>query len=339
MAVLTGAVATATASGARFDGDAFEARGDAQVDARFEWLGELGRGASSEVRLARDRDTDRTVAVKIVRKRGLSDEDLEAVHREVAIHARLQHPNIVRLHAALETPSRLFLVLEHAPGGELFSALETARQFSEDVAARFMRQLLMAVQFLHANDVFHRDLKPENLLLSSSDLETARLMIADFGLSTLCKPSQARSTVCGTPAYIAPEVLRADFGFKYSRSADLWSVGVILFTMLSGKVPFEDDNQAVLFRKIQRAEYSMSTPEWKQVSEPARDLITSLLCVDAAQRLTASAALHHPWLAMPSSTPFAGWHRDNLRQLSQASRSFRVGVLKALAAQRFMQTV
>jgi calcium/calmodulin-dependent protein kinase-4 len=168
----------------------------------------------------------------------------------------------------------------------------TCGYYSEKDAACCVSQMLEAVKYLHENDVIHRDLKPENLLYEDSK-EDARLKLADFGLSKIIDSDVQTQTVCGTPGYCSPEILK---GRKYGTSVDMWSVGVITYILLCGYEPFYSDNEAEMFKKILKCDYMFDSPWWDDVSDNAKDLISRLLVLDPTKRLTASEALHHPWV-------------------------------------------
>ncbi|GKB38534.1 CBL-interacting serine/threonine-protein kinase 5-like protein [Tanacetum coccineum] len=248
----------------------------------------LGQGTFSKVYYARDFATGESVAVKViktdkVRKEGL----MEQIIREIAIMHLVRHPNVVQLKEVMATKTKIFLVIEYVKGGELFAKVAKGR-LKEDVARKYFQQLISAVDYCHSRGVSHRDLKPENLLLDKNE----DLKVSDFGLSAL--PEQLRKdgmlhTQCGTPAYVAPEVLRRK-GYDGAK-ADIWSCGVILYVLLSGYLPFREDNVMHMYKKIFKAEYKF--PPW--FSLDSRRLITKLLVVDMSRRITVPAIMRSPW--------------------------------------------
>ncbi|PWA78205.1 protein kinase, ATP binding site [Artemisia annua] len=248
----------------------------------------LGQGTFAKVYYARDFVTKESVAVKVikidkVRKEGL----MEQIIREIAIMHLVRHPNVVQLKEVMATKTKIFLVIEYVKGGELFAKVAKGR-LKEDVARKYFQQLIIAVDYCHSRGVSHRDLKLENLLLD----ENEDLKVSDFGLSAL--PEQLRNdgmlhTQCGTPAYVAPEVLR-NKGYDGAK-ADIWSCGVILFVLLSGYLPFREDNVMHMYKKIFKAEYEF--PLW--VSLDSRRLISKLLVVDTSRRITVPAIMRCPW--------------------------------------------
>jgi len=202
---------------------------------------------------------------------------------------KLNHKSIVQLYDIFETPNELFLVLEFVPGGELFDQIVERGSYTENDAAKLVRQILEGIDYMHKHGVVHRDLKPENLLCASANV----IKIADFGLSKDIESGNLQ-TSCGTPSYVAPEVL---MGGQYDNEVDIWSIGVITYVLLCGFTPFFGDNQRQLFERILHATFDFPSPEWDDISEAAKDFVKKLLVVNPAQRLTSAQALAHPWLA------------------------------------------
>ncbi|KAG8062802.1 hypothetical protein GUJ93_ZPchr0003g17526 [Zizania palustris] len=251
----------------------------------------LGRGTFAKVYHARSLAGGEAVAIKVLDKIELAAAGMATrVLREVTAMRRLRHPNVLRLHEVLATRSKMYLVMELAPGGDLLSRLASlpSRRLPEHAARRVFLQLVSALIYCHARGVSHRDVKPQNVLLDAD----GNLKVSDFGLAAL--PDSLRDdgrlhTACGTPAFAAPEVLRrkAYDGAK----ADAWSCGVILFVLLAGHLPFDDSNIANMCRKAHRREYSL--PRW--VSQPARRLVGRLLDPNPATRLAVAELASHPW--------------------------------------------
>ena len=248
----------------------------------------LGSGAFSSVKLGMD-ESGRQVAVKVIEKEQVIREKLEEqLKLEISVMRSLNHPNIVRLFDVLQTSNNIYIILELVTGGELFDRIVSARRFNEPTARRYFQQLIVALQFCHAQGIAHRDLKPENLLLSDTDT----IKITDFGLATMHppgKPNTLEYTLCGTPNYLAPEMLK-DRGY-IPVMADVWSVGVILYVMLSGALPFDDPDLPTLFKKIERGVYKV----FPGFSDSAKDLIGRMLTLDPARRPTLLQVMQHPW--------------------------------------------
>ncbi|CAA0835877.1 CBL-interacting serine/threonine-protein kinase 14 [Striga hermonthica] len=247
----------------------------------------LGCGAFAKVYHGRDTLSGQSVAVKSISKHRIKGGvDLD-VKREVSIMRRLRHPHIVRLHEVLATRTKVYLVMDLAKGGELFAKVARGR-FSEDLSRNYFRQLISAVAHCHSRGVFHRDLKPENLLLD----ENWELKITDFGLSAVvgqARPDGLLHTLCGTPAYVAPEIL-AKKGYDGAK-VDVWSCGVILFVLNAGYLPFNDTNLMAMYRKIYKGEFRC--PRW--TSPDLKRLLTRLLDPNPGTRITVHEIMNDPW--------------------------------------------
>lgn len=248
----------------------------------------LGCGAFAKVYHARDFRTRQSVAIKTVSKQKiLKGGFTEHVKREISIMRRLRHPHIVRLHEVLATKTKIYYVMEFAKGGELFTKVTKGR-FSEDLSRRYFQQLISAVDYCHSRGVYHRDLKLENLLLD----ENWDLKVTDFGLSAV--NDQIRSdgflhTLCGTPAYVAPEILEKK-GYNGSK-VDVWSCGIILFVLNAGYLPFTDSNLMAMYRKIYKGEFRC--PKW--TSHGLKLLLTRLLDTNPETRITIAEIRNDPW--------------------------------------------
>eukprot|EP01124_Arcella_intermedia_P011824 TRINITY_DN181_c0_g1_i3.p1 TRINITY_DN181_c0_g1~~TRINITY_DN181_c0_g1_i3.p1 ORF type:complete len:434 (-),score=98.70 TRINITY_DN181_c0_g1_i3:723-2024(-) len=251
----------------------------------------IGKGGFSEVRRAKNKKTGEVVAVKYVKKRE-NPEKLTNVRREIELMQKLNHPNIVCLKDVFEDESEdgfIYMIMEYVSGGELFEEIVKRGSYSEHDAALVVRQIIDAVAYMHSNNIAHRDLKPENLLCSGSHNEVIK--VADFGLSKEIESSTA--TMCGTPDYVAPEVLR---GGGYNNAVDIWSIGVITYVLLCGSPPFYGSDDRDVFRKIIAADYKFYSPEWDSISNEAKDFIRAILVTDPARRPTAALCLEAPWI-------------------------------------------
>ncbi|CAE7416206.1 OSK1 [Symbiodinium natans] len=246
----------------------------------------IGEGTFGKVKLGTHILTGEKVAVKILEKERIVDvADVERVAREIHILKLVQHPHIIQLYEIIETPRQLYLIMEYCPGGELFDYIVAQGRVKEREACRFFHQIMAGVEQIHRMNVVHRDLKPENLLLD----EQRNIKIVDFGLSNTYQDGQLLKTACGSPCYAAPEMVA---GQRYVPSrCDVWSCGVILFALVCGYLPFEDQNTSALYRKILNADYQAP----KFISESVRDLIARMLNTDPEQRFTTSKIRAHAW--------------------------------------------
>eukprot|EP00095_Tigriopus_kingsejongensis_P004505 maker-scaffold427_size174323-snap-gene-0.38 protein:Tk04505 transcript:maker-scaffold427_size174323-snap-gene-0.38-mRNA-1 annotation:"hypothetical protein DAPPUDRAFT_327956" len=251
----------------------------------------LGTGAFSQVRLAESKDNPGTLhAIKVIDKKALKGKE-DSLENEIRVLRRLDHPNVVKLLEAYESKSSVYLVMELVTGGELFDRIVEKGSYTEKDAADLIRQVLDAVAYMHREGVVHRDLKPENLLYQSQ-IEESKIMISDFGLSKM-EESGIMATACGTPGYVAPEVLAQK---PYGKSVDVWSIGVISYILLCGYPPFYDENDANLFAQILKGEFEFDSPYWDDISDEAKEFIRQLMCVDVEKRLNCEEALKHAWI-------------------------------------------
>ncbi|XP_078425958.1 maternal embryonic leucine zipper kinase isoform X2 [Cetorhinus maximus] len=254
----------------------------------------IGAGGFAKVKLARHILTKEKVAVKIMDKETLG-EDLPRVQTEIEAMKNLSHQHICRLYHVVETAQKIFIILEYCPGGELFDYIIAKDRLSEEEARIFFRQIVSAVAYVHSQGYAHRDLKPENLLID----EDHNLKLIDFGLCA--KPKGGLDyhlkTCCGSPAYAAPELIQ---GKAYIGSeADIWSMGVLLYALLCGFLPFDDDNVMTLYKKIMRGKYNV--PKW--LSPTSVLVLNQMLQVDPKKRITVKHLLSHPWLIQDYNCP------------------------------------
>jgi len=252
---------------------------------------EIGRGGFSVVVEGISKKTNEKFAVKRIKKVMVEGDDIKLLRREIQIMKKVNHCNILKLFEVFEDDEEFFLVMELVTGKELFDKIVERGQYSEKDAANIVKQLVSAVDYLHANGIAHRDLKPENILSADSN-DTEVIKIADFGFSKNFGEEKLM-TSCGSPGYVAPEVLTCE---SYDKSVDMWSVGVIIYILLCGYPPFYADNAPALFKKIMDVKYDFDDPSWDDVSNDAKDLIRNLLVKDPKSRFTAQACLNHPWV-------------------------------------------
>ncbi|KAL1545413.1 CBL-interacting protein kinase 2 [Salvia divinorum] len=255
---------------------------------RYEFGKLLGQGTFAKVYHARDIKNDESVAIKVIDKeKTVKVGMMEQIKREISVMKRVRHPNVVQLCEVMATKAKIYFIMEFARGGELFNKVAKGKM-REDAARNTFQQLIRAVDFCHSRGVYHRDLKPENLLLD----EHGNLKISDFGLSALAETRQQDGllhTTCGTPAYVAPEVISRR-GYDGAK-ADIWSCGVILYVLLSGHLPFHDSNLMEMYRKIGKADFKC--PNW--VVPDACNLICKILDPNPNTRITISKIMENSW--------------------------------------------
>ncbi|XP_050378849.1 CBL-interacting serine/threonine-protein kinase 8-like [Argentina anserina] len=247
----------------------------------------IGEGTFAKVKFAQNTETGESVAMKIIdRSSIIKHKMVDQIKREISIMKLVRHPYVVRLHEVLASRTKIYIILEFITGGELFDKIVHHGRLGEGEARRFFQQLIDGVDYCHSKGVYHRDLKPENLLLDS----LGNLRISDFGLSAL--PEQGVSllrTTCGTPNYVAPEVL-SHKGYD-GAVADVWSCGVILYVLMAGYLPFDELDLTTLYSKIEKAQFSC--PSWFPVG--AKSLIHSILDPNPATRITIEQIRNDEW--------------------------------------------
>ncbi|BFZ22328.1 hypothetical protein BsWGS_25367 [Bradybaena similaris] len=265
---------------------------DEYVFSLYEMGRNLGDGNFAIVRHSRKKDTGQEFAIKVIDKAKLKGKN-HMVENEIDILKDCCHHNIVRLYEEYETTNRIYLVMELVKGGDLFDAITQNVKFPEVESALMVKDLCNALFYMHSRRIVHRDLKPENLLVHRSKDGRISLKLADFGLAMEVK--QLIYTVCGTPTYVAPEIL-TDIG--YGLEVDMWAVGVITYILLCGFPPFRspDRNQTELFEYIKAGDFEFISPYWDNTSRNAKDLISHLLVVDKSKRYTAIDVLCHKWV-------------------------------------------
>uniref|UniRef100_A0A8C6NPN3 Maternal embryonic leucine zipper kinase n=1 Tax=Nothobranchius furzeri TaxID=105023 RepID=A0A8C6NPN3_NOTFU len=277
-----------------------------QLHRYYEVYETIGSGGFAKVKLGRHISTGEKVAIKIMNKKDLGD-DLPRVKVEIEAMKNLSHQHICRLYQVIETSTQIFMVLEYCPGGELFDYIIAKDRLSEQETRVFFRQIVSAMAYVHSQGYAHRDLKPENLLID----EDHNLKLIDFGLCAKPKGGLGYElkTCCGSPAYAAPELIQ---GKAYIGSeADVWSMGVLLFALLCGYLPFDDDNCMVLYRKITRGIYE--NPRW--LTPGSILLLNQMMQVDPKRRLTVRQLLDHPWVMKDYNSPVDWYSQQPVRQL------------------------
>ncbi|GMY10457.1 CBL-interacting serine/threonine-protein kinase 10-like [Fagus crenata] len=248
----------------------------------------LGQGTFAKVYYARSISTNQSVAIKVIDKEKILKVALmDQIKREISVMKLVKHPNIIHLFEVMATKTKIYFVMEYAKGGELFNKVAKGK-LKEDVARRYFQQLINAVDFCHSRGVYHRDIKPENLLLDEND----NLKVSDFGLSALAESKRQDGllhTTCGTPAYVAPEVISRK-GYDGAK-ADIWSCGVVLYVLLAGYLPFHDSNLMEMYRKIGKSEYRC--PNW--FPPEVRRLLSKMMDPNPNTRASMSKIKESSW--------------------------------------------
>jgi len=266
--------------------------------------------------------TGEKVAIKCVDKSKVERE--ETLQNEIDILSKIDHDGVVRMYHIFDAEETLFIVMEIMEGGELYEEIIKRSLFSESEASQILKQIVQALEYLHSLNVVHRDLKLENLLLKEkvSPDQPLKVKIADFGLSKLYSGSMMH-TACGTPFYVAPDILMAadDDEAGYGPPVDMWAVGVLLYILLSGRLPFSGDEDDELFRNILEAKIVWKSPQFDTVSDDAKDLIMKLIVVDPDTRYTATQCLTHPWLVNnTNSAPLHTSLSEGLKNVNAVSK-------------------
>lgn len=297
---------------------------DALTDVRVKYHinpKELGHGHYGIVRKCMNRETNQWFAIKSIKK--CKVKNIEVLKREIEILKEVDHPHIIKLVEVHEDIKYLHLITELCTGGELFDRIITKTQseeghFSEKDAAKLVRDILDAINYCHTEkQIVHRDLKPENFLYLT-DKDDAPIKIIDFGLSRHDDQNMGiMKTKVGTPYYVAPEVLRR----QYTKSCDIWSIGVITYILLCGYPPFYGDNDTQIFSAVRAGDFDFPSPDWDEISQNAKDFICALLKMDPAQRLTAEEALHHKWIMEQCYNSFKPTNARSRRISHQNRRS------------------
>ncbi|EJK46521.1 hypothetical protein THAOC_34806 [Thalassiosira oceanica] len=262
----------------------------------------IGTGIHGSVRKCYDRRTGERCAVKSIRKDHPAVRP-DALRREISLLQEMRHGNIIPLRDVFEDADYIHIVTDLCEGGELFERIiersgdKTVEGcFAEDEASRIIYQVLTAVRYLHEHRIVHRDIKPENILFDSSDGDSVKLI--DFGLARRWGEGDApMSRVVGTPYYIDPNVLRKN----YTRSCDLWSVGIVAYILIAGHPPFNKMDVSAIHRAVLKGRYRFASKDWKHTTKESRDFVRRLLQADSVGRMTVDEALAHPWITRHNS--------------------------------------
>ena len=273
--------------------DNFIALGSRGLRDNYDCTKRLGKGGFGKVFQVRNKTTKKFFACKKLSK--LNINNLAKFQNEIDILMKMDHPNIVKLYEVFESENSLYLIMEECDGGELFDRIlhriNTNNMYTEREACILIKQIIGAIEYCHNNGIAHRDLKPENLLyLKEGSEEDNPIKIADFGLSQSINLKKMLSSKVGTSYYISPETLAGN----YNEKCDIWSIGIILYILLSGEPPFNGPSDGIILAKIKTYKYNFPESKWKNISIEAKDLILKML-IQEDKRLSASQVLQHPW--------------------------------------------
>lgn len=305
------------------------------VPCKYKTARTLGQGSYAVVKEAIEIETGKYFAAKVLNKSLMRGRE-HLIRNEIGILRKISlgHPNILSMVDCFETANNLYIVTELATGGELFERIYEQGSFFEQDAAKLINTIVDSVQYLHEHGIVHRDLKPENLLFKTP-ADDSPLLIADFGLSKIiASDSDALSTTCGTPNYMAPEVFTKS---GHGKPVDMWAIGVIAYFLLSGYPPFDVSDDYMDYSAILSGSYSF-VPEytWNGVSETAKDFIRRLIVVEPSSRLTAKEAYNHPWLVefRKSSSPAELDEALNKVSISEEPKNLLPGIRENFNARK-----
>ncbi|KAM5126090.1 death-associated protein kinase 2-like isoform 1-T3 [Mantella aurantiaca] len=267
------------------------------VEDLYELLEKLGSGHFGEVRKCKEKSTGSLYAGKFIKTRKCKGSrlglDRDQVEREVFILQQLEHPSVMKLYDVFASKAEMVLILELIRGGELFDFIAEKEALSEEDAIEFMEQILKGVAYMHARHIAHFDLKPENIMLLEKDVPHPKIKIIDFGLAQKIEDGTVYKSLCGTPQYIAPEVINYE---PLGPPTDMWSIGVITYILLSGMSPFQGETDPETLTNVVAGNYEFDDRFFKETSEMAKDFIRQLLLKDPSDRMTAVECLIHPWI-------------------------------------------
>lgn len=268
-----------------------------EIQSKYHIVRVLGAGACGTVYEVHDYISCQKRALKRITKHQINAYKKDKAKDEAEIMKAIKHPCVVKMYDVEDLGDSVYITLELMEGGELLSRILRNTHLDENISKLFFYQMCHAIKHLHDRKITHRDLKPDNILLASSETETL-VKISDFGLSKLCPNNSVLTTMCGTPHYVAPEVLEtlAHGKPKYDKKCDVWSLGVVLYTCLSGTLPFSNDYGSPAAEQIKKGEFRFRSRVWDRVSSMAKRLIREMLTVDAALRPSIDQLLKHEWL-------------------------------------------
>lgn len=323
---LKATVMTAICSGAfKSGGDREQVVGErVNIEDMYNVHEKLGEGAFAVVQKATHKTSGKPYAIKIINRSSLNRDLEAALQGEISILKELNHQHIMQLDNVVVTINHYYLVAEYLEGGELFDRIVDKSSYTENEARDVCKILFGALAYMHSKGIAHRDLKPENLLLQNKHSDS-EIKIADFGFAKHTKDDHSLATMCGTPGYVAPEILKKE---RYGTKVDMWSMGVIMFIMMGGYPPFYADTPRDLLRATKAGKFEFDEEYWGDISSGAKDLICSLLNTDPTKRVSAADILSHPWMRED---------RHKLRSMSLAKT--QVELSKYIAKKRFKKAI
>eukprot|EP01022_Parablepharisma_sp_SALTPOND_P024908 TRINITY_DN560_c0_g1_i1.p1 TRINITY_DN560_c0_g1~~TRINITY_DN560_c0_g1_i1.p1 ORF type:complete len:914 (-),score=67.53 TRINITY_DN560_c0_g1_i1:1166-3907(-) len=307
------------------------------ISYRYRFKNMLGKGNFAKVHLAQRKRDDESFAIKTIEKTKILENprNMVSMHREILILRKVDHPNVIKLYEVYENELYVHLVLEYLKGGELFQKLQSKGVYSEKDASLAIKCVLQALDYCHTQNIVHRDLKPENLILAyfqvftanySDSISDAELKIADFGLATIVDPNVPEKLRCGSPGYVAPEVLN---NLGYGTKADIFSAGIILCVILTGVSPFHGKSYQDVLLKNKEGAVSLTQSHWTFVSKEAKDLVSKMVAKDPKDRCTASEALKHSWFHLEhTSSTLLSNAQENMKKYHNKQNENRFNVSK-----------
>lgn len=283
----------------------------------------LGKGLFSKVYKGQDKQSGLECAVKVIDIEALTDNQFQKIQLEAAICQMISHRNIVQVLSFYKEPLHHYLVYELVTGGELFDEIVARADvgISEQECSAWMKQMFLALKECHDKQIVHRDIKLENLMLESKG-PGAQIKLADFGLAVIMKAGKEKLGLAGSPAYVAPEVLRDE---PYDSAVDMWSAGIVMYIMLSGTMPFNGDDDDEMFAAIKAGNHTFPSPDWDGIGAAAKSLINELLNMESDFRLDVDGALEHPWIADPANHAAKVKRRASSQRLGRRKSSYIAG--------------